>query len=730
MKQFVRTRWGKAVLAAVFALACFLTVLAGTTALGAAQNECYTPGVQSYYDTKDYQYTCERQANNLMDEYAQGGLSRDPYRYEADYTNFRFRIATVERDGSLGPFVADTFDGVQTQFGAWYLFVVLDDGSTVSRVMSPSYGKALNVSATGQSYEEAELLRSLRCEAIDWLALRAAATQGDAALLELPATVQIYQLELRVTDPITIAADYYGGLKDGAELFALLYGLRCDALVLLAVAGLLALASLIALFAGTGRRPGSGEVFFGWFDRVPMELSLAVLGGVNLLLWVLALDTGGNVVYDLFFWVEFSEPAKLIVAICGVAALTTVTVCSAAAWLLALARAAKSGRPFRGFFAARVLGWLAQGVKWLWGAFRAAPLVPRTALLLAGFAGVNLLAVAAVRRHSYIRMNLPGAVVVLAAALAWLAAAGGLIYAVLQMKTLDDCARRIAKGDYRVQVDTRRMAAPLADHAKTLQNIAAGLNDAVAERTKSERMKTELITNVSHDLKTPLTSIINYTDLLQSQPLPPKAAEYAAVLARESARLKKLTEDLVEASKASSGAMNCEKQPTDLAELCTQALGEYAARLEAAGLAPVLAMPPQGLWANADGRLVWRTLDNLLSNACKYAMPGTRLYLTGSTAGDTALLELKNISREPLNLTAEELMERFARGDASRSSEGSGLGLSIAQSLCELQGGSFELTVDGDLFKAQVGLPRCAAPAEPAEPEQLLQATVPTQTTE
>ena len=156
--------------------------------------------------------------------------------------------------------------------------------------------------------------------------------------------------------------------------------------------------------------------------------------------------------------------------------------------------------------------------------------------------------------------------------------------------------------------------------------------------------------------------------------------------------------------------MNCEKRPTDLAELCAQALGEYTARLEDAGLTPVLTMPEAGLWGMADGRLVWRVLDNLLGNACKYAQPGTRLYLAGSGSGKTVSLSVKNISREALNITADELMERFVRGDAARTSEGSGLGLSIARSLCELQGGSFALTVDGDLFKAQITLAACPPP--------------------
>ena len=235
---------------------------------------------------------------------------------------------------------------------------------------------------------------------------------------------------------------------------------------------------------------------------------------------------------------------------------------------------------------------------------------------------------------------------------------------------------------------------------------------AVEQRLRSERFKTDLITNVSHDLKTPLTSIINYVDLLQKQPLEPQAAQYAAVIARQGQRLKKLTEDLVEASKASSGTLPVHAEPTDLAELLTQAVGEYAPRLEQSGLEPVLDLPGEPVWSMLDGRLTWRVVDNLLSNACKYSQPGTRVYVEARVREGRAWMQVKNISRQQLNIPAEELMERFVRGDSSRTTEGSGLGLNIARSLAELQGGEFGLTIDGDLFKAWASFPVCAPPAE------------------
>lgn len=224
---------------------------------------------------------------------------------------------------------------------------------------------------------------------------------------------------------------------------------------------------------------------------------------------------------------------------------------------------------------------------------------------------------------------------------------------------------------------------------------------------KSERFKAELITNVSHDLKTPLTSIINYVNLLKMEEVEnPKAREYIEVLDRKSQRLKKLTEDLVEASKASTGVLTVNREKIGMCQLVDQALGEYEEKLEARKLTVVPSLPEGETYVYADGRHLWRVIDNLLGNCAKYAMEGTRIYLELVRGKGQVTLSIKNISRDPLNVPPERLMERFVRGDESRTTEGSGLGLSIARSLTELQGGTFELAVDGDLFKATVTMPQ------------------------
>ena len=217
---------------------------------------------------------------------------------------------------------------------------------------------------------------------------------------------------------------------------------------------------------------------------------------------------------------------------------------------------------------------------------------------------------------------------------------------------------------------------------------------------KSERFRTELITNVSQDIKTPLTSIVNYVDLLEKEePENEKVREYVDVLSRQSARLKKLIDDLIEASKASTGNLSVNPERIELGVLLDQSAGEYGEKLSAAGLELVVSKPEHPVTVLADGRHMWRIFDNLLNNIVKYGQPGTRVYLDLAAAEGQATVTFRNISRSRLNISGEELMERFVRGDSSRNTEGSGLGLSIALSLVRLQRGEMDLNVDGDLFK-------------------------------
>lgn len=276
-------------------------------------------------------------------------------------------------------------------------------------------------------------------------------------------------------------------------------------------------------------------------------------------------------------------------------------------------------------------------------------------------------------------------------------------YFVICLKKLQNAGQRIAMGDLEHKVDTAYMIADFKEYGETLNNIGDGLSKAVNEKIKSERLKTELITNVSHDIKTPLTSIINYVDLIKKEePQNENVRDYIDILDRQSNRLKKLIQDLIEASKASTGNISVEKEPCELGILLSQTVGEFDERLKRKNLDIIVGEYKEQLTVMADRRHLWRVFDNLMSNICKYSQNGTRVYLTLNKIDNQAVITFRNISENQLYVSGDELTERFVRGDSSRNTEGSGLGLSIAKSLVELQGGVMQIHIDGDLFKVVI----------------------------
>lgn len=274
------------------------------------------------------------------------------------------------------------------------------------------------------------------------------------------------------------------------------------------------------------------------------------------------------------------------------------------------------------------------------------------------------------------------------------------------LRQLEKAGKALADGDLLYKTDTSRMYGAVKRHGENLNSIADGMTIVVEERMKSEHMKTELITNVSHDIKTPLTSIINYAGLIGNETCEnPKILEYSEVLVRQSERLKRLIEDLVEASKASTGNLEVNLAPCDAGVFLPQAAGEFEEKFEKAQLSVVIKQPEEEAMIMADPRRMWRIFDNLLNNICKYAQQGTRVYLSLEIVDDQVQIVFKNTSRESLDVSEEELMERFVRGDSSRNTEGNGLGLSIAKSMAELQNGKLRVVIDGDLFKAILTFP-------------------------
>ena len=722
MKQFLekitRTAPARVLWWLLLAAALFGAVVSGGYIYLAAGAGCYDPDVPSFYESEACWSTARIMAEEVLNTYLEAGEQAAEKEYGADQSNSRFRISCVGLDGStsvLWDTVADREAyhicriGFQMQAsGTAILGYALTGvtrlyGSAQDDVLPISPDPALN---TFDAVEPGETGTEVPPDTRLGAFIAAAGEMDEFTSVQYSGV-----LEFALADPLTPGTDRYiftswgdQELWQQCSYFISLQSLSGMFPVWLALCTAAGVLAAVMLLAGAGRRPGRTEPVLCWVDRVPMELSLCVVLGVDLVLLAGVLRTVVDWILYGMEWLGVTSYSQRAFAVVMAAALV-VTLCGllAFAWLMAFARAAKTGHAFRGFWSVRLLIWLA-------GAARQVPAVPATALGVATFGLYNGW-IGVVRHYNWVSPFQYLLLVFL-----WAVALAGSIYLAVSMRALQKQAARIAAGDYTSPADTRYMLPPLRRHAETLENIGAGMNAAVEQRMKSERLKTELITNVSHDLKTPLTSIINYTDLLQQEPLSGRAAEYAAALGRQGERLRKLTEDLIEASKASSGVMPCQKTPLNLCELCEQAIGEYGEKLDAAGLTPLLDLAGQGAWANVDGRLTWRVLDNLLNNACKYAMPGTRLYLSCQAQAGRSVILLKNISREPLNISAQELTERFVRGDRARAGEGSGLGLSIAQSLTELQGGRFTLSIDGDLFKAALDFPQLAPPA-PAAPE-------------
>ena len=463
----------------------------------------------------------------------------------------------------------------------------------------------------------------------------------------------------------------------------------------------LALIALIWVLWTAGHSPKKDGIVLTWQEKIFLEIYAAVLlaaGGLLVYAGIMAASSAYWYSIRYLSWaVENYDQYELFssLLIVGSAALFTGVAAAGSLLLRTLTVRLKAGCLGKTTLLCRVASWTVRTVHEF---VRSLPVTWRAVAAAGGYAVLSLWLFTQGRYYGGFML------------IYWLLQLALLVFTAwwtLHYARLRQGTKTIAKGDLEYQIDTRRMPYDLRLQAEDLNNISAGLSSAVDEKMRSERFKAELITNVSHDLKTPLTSIINYVNLLKStEQTDPKAVEYIEVLDRKSQRLKKLTEDLVEASKASTGVLAVTREKIGMSQLIDQALGEWEERLEQQRLTLVTALPEGETWVYADGRHLWRVLDNLLSNCAKYAMEGTRVYLDLERGKGQVVLSVKNISREPLNVPADRLMERFVRGEESRSTEGSGLGLSIARSLTELQGGTFGLAVDGDLFKAIVTLPQ------------------------
>lgn len=479
------------------------------------------------------------------------------------------------------------------------------------------------------------------------------------------------------------------------DLIKTAYGAKVAIPATAAVSVLISLVLLIFLLASAGKRSFSGgEVCENFFDIIPYDLLIVIYCAIVAAAAVLFSElptyraNGVLISFIIVLLASFALAALLILFL-----MTTSTriktkklFTNTVVWYI-----------IKGLF--RLLRLIGRGFSEI---FRNLGVYAKTILMLvcAMILGGILVAVA----------NDAGGAGMFFMIIIWDVLAAYSLYRAYGLNRLMKDEEKLAHGDLSHEVDKRHLVGSLRRHAEYLGSIRAGMSAAVEERTRSEHFKTELITNVSHDLKTPLTSIVNYTALLKAeqekeQPDETKMREYTEILERQSAKLRKLTEDLVEASKASTGNLKCEPVLLDVGELITQAAGEYAERFDEKKLEMIIREPDGTVNVMADGRHMWRIFDNLLGNIAKYALEGTRVYISLYAQESRATAIFRNTSKYELKLDSAELSERFVRGDASRHTDGSGLGLSIAKSLAELQGGTLDVVTDGDLFKVILTFP-------------------------
>ena len=510
-----------------------------------------------------------------------------------------------------------------------------------------------------------------------------------------------YQVDIYISRNHT---SYY--INNGISQTAMkwLFAARYAMVAVAAVSFLLFALAFVLLMILAGKNPKTGDVNPRALNRVPLDLYLGAAVGITVL--------GCWLAYEMLDMLFSNDGYNVLMAVllcgCGII-VATVDV----GFFMAVAAQFKvpGGFWWRHSLCGRVLKlcwnlfrkvwkYIAKGFRRVGGYIRDVigmlPVIWQWIAAGGALGFVLLLICATTTAHWYSLVPLTFWCLLFAALVIYC----GYSYGVIQKGI-----QRMKDGDLYEKIDTQWLFGSFKTIAEDLNALADVVAIAAEKQLKSERMKTELITNVSHDIKTPLTSVINYVDLLQQPHTEEEGQQYLEVLSRQSARLKKLVEDLMDMSKASSGNMAVHITTVDAVEAVNQALGEFADKLDNAQLTPVFRKPEGQLQMQADGRLTWRVLSNLLSNVVKYALPGTRVYVDLTTEGRWVVCSIKNISREELNISAEELTERFVRGDEARNTEGSGLGLNIAQSLMHLQHGTMELTVDGDLFKVTLAFP-------------------------
>ena len=646
MKGFLDKTWAKAaafVLTLVFGV---LTILGGVGVAALISYDVFLDdgafARQSLYENRCYS-AVDHADSFLRGNLANAGLLSDADGY--DYSNIENSPTAVPGEESIPSFLKELSQDFSNEFTldgfGCHLTVASDDTGEV-------YLENFALTYTDKPLYTAQSTRLY--------------TLSDGSIYALTYTADLLQVETAPTYSYLLLS--WLTEHTGLTIF------------LTALFALLALFCFCFSMASAGHWAGHEGIHLTWLDKIPADVWLLVLLCTFFIGWEAFYYEWGRV-----FFCAALVPLVLL-------------------FLCAFAAQCKAGTVLRSALIARIARFLWRIVRslflGLWRIAKSLPLIWKTAL-----AGLILVFIEFVlfMQDYYGTLAAPFLALKLAELLA-------VLYVALNLRVLQKGGEKLARGDFSSPIDTKYLIGDFKRYGQELNDVQSGLEQAVQEQMKAEHLKTELITNVSHDIKTPLTSIVNYVDLLKKEDIPsPEAREYIAVLDRQSHRLKKLTEDLVEASKASSGVLNVDLQPTDVNVLFSQIEGEYQERLAACQLTLVTQPPAPGTVIRADSRLLSRVMDNLVSNICKYALPSTRVYVVSTLSREAVTISFKNVSRDELNISPDELMERFVRGDASRHTEGSGLGLSIARSLVQLQGGRFDLAIDADLFRADITFP-------------------------
>ena len=646
MKGFLDKTWAKAaafVLTLVFGV---LTILGGVGVAALISYDVFLDdgafARQSLYENRCYS-AMDHADSFLRGNLANAGLLSDADGY--DYSNIENSPTAVPGEESIPSFLKELSQDFSNEFTldgfGCHLTVASDDTGEV-------YLENFALTYTDKPLYTAQSTRLY--------------TLSDGSIYALTYTADLLQVETAPTYSYLLLS--WLTEHTGLTIF------------LTALFALLALFCFCFSMASAGHWAGHEGIHLTWLDKIPADVWLLVLLCTFFIGWEAFYYEWGRV-----FFCAALVPLVLL-------------------FLCAFAAQCKAGTVLRGALIGRIARFLWRIVRslflGLWRIAKSLPLIWKTAL-----AGLILVFIEFVLflQDYYGTLAAPFLALKLAELLA-------VLYVALNLRALQKGGEKLANGDFSSPIDTKYLIGDFKRYGQELNDVQSGLEQAVQEQMKAEHLKTELITNVSHDIKTPLTSIVNYVDLLKKEDIPsPEAREYIAVLDRQSHRLKKLTEDLVEASKASSGVLNVDLQPTDVNVLFSQIEGEYQERLAACQLTLVTQPPAPGTVIRADSRLLSRVMDNLVSNICKYALPSTRVYVVSTLSREAVTISFKNVSRDELNISPDELMERFVRGDASRHTEGSGLGLSIARSLVQLQGGHFDLAIDADLFRADITFP-------------------------